>query len=88
MAWARAPRSWCSFSDNGDVIICGGAKVYRSADGLNSTRIGNGLANLSPPPPYQSGLGAIGQPRWMGGTILVPAFNSGLNWHRGVGRMP
>lgn len=37
--------------DHGDVITCRGANVYRSADGLNWTRIGNGLANLAPSPP-------------------------------------
>ncbi len=61
--------------------------MYRSADSLTWTRIGNWLAHLSPPPPYQSGFGVNGQPRWMGGTILVPAFNNGLNWYCGVGRM-
>ncbi len=89
--WNQAAGGWVDQSmlgDHGDVIICGGANVYRSADGLNWTLIGNGLTHLAPPLPYQSGFGVNGQPRWLGGTILLPAFNSGLNWHRGVGRMP
>jgi len=89
--WNQSAGGWVDQSmlgDHGDVIMCGGANVYRSADGLNWTLIGNGAANLAPPPPYQAGFGVKGEPRWIGGTVLLPSFNSGLNWHRGVGRMP
>jgi len=89
--WNQAAGGWVDQSmlgDHGDVIVCGGTNVYRSSDGLNWTLIGNGTAHISPPPPYQSGFGVGGQPRWLGGTILIPQFNTGLNWHRGVGRMP
>ncbi|HVV69962.1 MAG TPA: immunoglobulin domain-containing protein, partial [Verrucomicrobiae bacterium] len=89
--WNQTAGAWVDQSmigDHGDVIICGGANVYRSSDGLNWTIIGNGLANLAPPPPYQSGFGVNGQPSWLGTAGMLPGFNSGLNWHRGVGHMP
>lgn len=89
--WNQSAGGWVDQSmlgDNGDVIVCGGSNVYRSSDGLHWTKIGDGTAHLASPPPYQAGFGVNGQPMWMGGTILIPAFNSGLNWHRGVGRMP
>ena len=89
--WNQAAGAWVNQSmpgDHGDIIICGGYNVYGSGNGLNWTLLGSGLSHLSPPPPYQGGFGVNGQPRWLGGTILIPQFNSGLNWHRGVGRMP
>lgn len=90
-SWNQTAGAWVDQSmlgDDGKVVVCGGTNVYESADGLNWTLIGNGIAHLFPPPPYQAGFGVNNQPRWLGGTVILPQFNSGLNWHRGVGRMP